>query len=76
MKQSAMKRTFALRVAVASAAGAQAPRQPEVQQYVSVDAPVVALTHARVVDGTGAPARADQTVVVENGVIRVHGCST
>ena len=68
-----MKRTLALLVAVCSTAGAQSPRPPEVQQFVSVDAPVVALTHARVVDGTGAPARVDQTIVLENGVIRAFG---
>ena len=31
-----------------------------VRAYVSVDAPVVALTHARVIDGTGAAAREDR----------------
>jgi imidazolonepropionase-like amidohydrolase len=46
---------------------------PEVRQFVSVDAPVVALTHARVIDGTGAPAREDQTVVIEGGTIRAVG---
>ncbi|MBK7834127.1 MAG: hypothetical protein IPJ56_17595 [Gemmatimonadetes bacterium] len=28
---------------------------PEVRPFVSVDAPVVALTHVRLIDGTGAP---------------------
>src|SRR5690349_21081702 len=32
------------------------------RQFVSVDAPVVALTHVRLVDGTGTPAKDDQTV--------------
>jgi imidazolonepropionase-like amidohydrolase len=32
--------------------------------YVSVDAPVVAITHAKLVDGTGAPAKADQTILI------------
>jgi enamidase len=48
---------------------------PEVRQFVSVDAPVVALTRVRVIDGTGAPARAGQTVVLEGGVIRAVGDS-
>ena len=40
--------------------GAQAsPLGDAVRPFVSVDAPVVALTHARVIDGTGAPARAE-----------------
>ena len=33
---------------------------PAVAPFVSVDAPIVALTHVRVVDGTGAPPREDQ----------------
>ena len=37
---------------------------PQVKSFVKVDAPVVALTHVRVIDGTGAPAREDQTIVL------------
>ena len=44
-----------------------------VKTFVQVDAPAVALTHVRVIDGTGAPARADQTVVIENGRIAAIG---
>ncbi len=39
------------------------------QQFVKVDAPIVAIRGVRVIDGTGAPARADQTVVISNGEI-------
>jgi enamidase len=46
---------------------------PEVRQFVTVDTPVVVLTHARVIDGTGAPARSDQTVVIERGIVRAVG---
>ena len=46
---------------------------PLVRQYVKVDAPVVALTHVRVIDGTGAAARADQTLVIRNGKIAAIG---
>jgi imidazolonepropionase-like amidohydrolase len=42
---------------------------PAVQAFVRVNAPVVALTHVRVIDGTGAPARTDQTVVLSQGKI-------
>jgi imidazolonepropionase-like amidohydrolase len=41
----------------------------EVQAFVKVNAPVVALTHVRVIDGTGAAAREDQTIVISNGKI-------
>jgi imidazolonepropionase-like amidohydrolase len=45
------------------------------RQFVKVDAPVVALTHVRVIDGTGAPAREDQTVVMRDGTIAAIGGS-
>src|SRR5436305_1988666 len=44
-----------------------------VRAYVSVSAPVVALTHVRVIDGTGAPAAEDQTIVINNGKIASVG---
>ncbi|HWF45517.1 MAG TPA: amidohydrolase family protein [Bryobacteraceae bacterium] len=43
---------------------------PEVKQFVKLDAPVVALEHVRVIDGTGAAAREDQTIVLANGKIQ------
>ena len=46
---------------------------PEVKAFVKVDAPVVALTHVRVIDGTGAAAREDQTVVIRAGKIASVG---
>src|SRR5258706_15848828 len=46
---------------------------PEVRQFVSVDAPVVALIHARVIDGTGAAPRLDQTIILDHGSIRSVG---
>jgi imidazolonepropionase-like amidohydrolase len=42
---------------------------PAVQAFVKINAPVVALTHVRVIDGTGAAAREDQTVVLSKGKI-------
>jgi imidazolonepropionase-like amidohydrolase len=47
------------------AQGAQSDRQ----QFIRVEAPVVALTHVRVVDGTGAAPAEDQTIVVSDGKI-------
>ena len=40
-----------------------------VRQFVSVPESSVALTHVRVVDGTGAAPREDQTIVIQNGRI-------
>lgn len=61
-------------VALAGAVLSAQPRlSPAVRNFVSVDAPVVAIQHVRVIDGTGAPARADQTVVISNGSIAAVG---
>jgi len=46
-----------------------------VHAYVAVDSPIVALTHARVIDGTGAPARGDQTLIIRDGRIAALGAS-
>ena len=46
---------------------------PEVRQFVKVDAPVIALTHVKVIDGTGAPARSDQTVLISGDKIQSLG---
>ncbi len=46
-----------------------------VRDFVSVDAPVVALVNARVIDGTGAPARDGYTIVLRDGIIAALGPS-
>jgi imidazolonepropionase-like amidohydrolase len=43
--------------------------------FVKLDAPVVALTNVRVIDGTGAPARDSQTVVIRDATIAALGDS-
>src|SRR5579872_3345940 len=55
------------------AQGARPALSPAVKQVVAVDTDVVALTHARMIDGTGAPARDDQTVIVRDGRIAQIG---
>ncbi len=60
--------------ALASPVAAQRPAISDATRaFVSVDAPVVALTHVELIDGTGAPARRDQTVVVRDGRIAAVG---
>jgi enamidase len=44
--------------------------------YTRIDTSVVALTHARVIDGTGAPAKADQTVIIRDGILAAIGPSS
>src|SRR5271163_3583881 len=46
---------------------------PQVRGFVKTDAPVIALTHVRVIDGTGAAAREDQTIVIAHGKIASVG---
>jgi imidazolonepropionase-like amidohydrolase len=62
-------------LAALAAPSTQAPVElsPAVRGFVSVDAPVIALTHVRVIDGTGAPAREDQTLVLSAGRIQAMG---
>jgi len=52
---------------------AQPSLSAAVREYVSVDAPVVVLTHVRLIDGTGAPSAADQALVIANGKIQSVG---
>ena len=44
-----------------------------VSQFVSVSDSVVALTNVRVIDGTGAPPRDGQTIVLKGGTIQSVG---
>jgi cytosine/adenosine deaminase-related metal-dependent hydrolase len=46
---------------------------PNVERFVAVNAPIVALTHVRVVDGRGTPARDDQTIIVRGDRIDAVG---
>ena len=49
---------------------AQTQSSPDVAPFVTVNVPVFALNHVRVVDGTGTAATEDQTVVIANGKIQ------
>jgi len=45
------------------------------KDFIRVSSPVVALEHATVIDGTGAPAKQDQTIVFSDGQISALGAS-
>ena len=66
-----------LSLLIVSVLAAQSPQalSPGVKPFVTVEAPVFALTHVRVIDGTGAPALEDQTVVVASGKIQAIGAA-
>lgn len=52
---------------------AQSRFLPGTKPFVAVDAPVIALEHVRVIDGTGAPALENQTIVIDHGKIAAIG---
>ena len=52
---------------------AQSQLSPQVKNFVRVDAPVVVLEHVLVIDGTGAPAKPDQTILISGGKIAAMG---
>ena len=61
-------------IATASGLSAQrAPIGPGIRSYVKVDTTIVALTNARIIDGTGAPARDAQTLIIRDGRIAAIG---
>jgi imidazolonepropionase-like amidohydrolase len=62
-----------LAVLICSTVAVAQTLSPEVKDFIKVDAPVVALTHLRVIDGTGAAARDDQTVIIAQGKIQSVG---
>jgi len=44
-------------------------RGGQTRQFIKTDAPVIALTHVKVIDGTGAAPSDDQTIVISGGKI-------
>lgn len=59
-------------VAMSATSGASAQ---DFSEFVAVEAGTIALTHATVIDGTGAPARLDQTILIEGERISAIGPS-
>ena len=69
-----MKRLFLALATIAAGISAAVVAQPaqfskDVRAFIKIDAPIVALTHVRIIDGTGAAARAGQTIVIRGGSI-------
>ncbi|HEY2837409.1 MAG TPA: hypothetical protein VGI89_12625, partial [Rhizomicrobium sp.] len=53
-----------------------APPGADLKPFVKVEGGPVALAHVRVIDGTGAPALADRTLLIENGRIAAIQAAT
>jgi imidazolonepropionase-like amidohydrolase len=62
-------------LATVTFAMAQQPGQPATQDFVRVPAGVIALEHVRLIDGTGAAAKADQTILISGAKITAIGPS-
>jgi len=58
-----------------SVAALAQPGQPQIKDFIREQAPVIALEHVRVIDGTGAAAKPDETIVISNGKISAIGAS-
>src|ERR1051326_870840 len=52
---------------------AQPQAAPTTKDFIRVQSPVIALEHVRVIDGTGAAAKADQTIIISGGKITAIG---
>jgi imidazolonepropionase-like amidohydrolase len=71
-----MRRMTILVAAVALSGGLAAQRPTlgdNVKAFVRTAAPVIALTNVRVIDGTGAPPRDRQTLILRDGIITEMG---
>jgi Amidohydrolase family len=68
-----MGRLFLLAISLIAVASAQTPTPTDVTPFVSIKAPVLVLNHVRVIDGTGAATKENQTVVIADGKIQAVG---
>lgn len=56
--------------------GAGRGANPQLRQFIKTDAPLIALAHVKIIDGTGGAARADQTILVDHGKISWVGAAS
>ncbi len=47
----------------------------QVKKFITVDSSLVAITNVSIIDGTGAPEKSNQTIVIKNGIIDAVGDS-
>src|SRR5690349_2828889 len=64
---------FAVAVLSSTLCFAQPQPQATIKDFIRVQSPVIALEHVRVIDGTGAAAKADQTIIISGGKITAIG---
>jgi len=70
-----MRRWLIAVLLLSGVAVAQTPPANDTTPFISVHAPVIVLNHVRVIDGTGAAAKENQTIVISDGKIQAVGSS-
>src|SRR5258708_38198473 len=76
MRHTVLTTALAAGLIAAQQATAQRGASPgPLAAYTRIDTPLVALTHVRVIDGTNAPPKPDQTIVIRDGKIESIGPS-
>jgi len=68
-----MRRLLIALMVVCWATGFAQPQPQPIKDFIRVQSPVIALEHVRVIDGTGAAAKADQTIIISGGKITAIG---
>ncbi len=73
-----MRRVLSVAVAAAATVGSATAQttgslSQQVREFIIIDGPVIALTDVRIIDGTGAPPRESQTIVIADGRIQQIG---
>ena len=68
-----MKSLFPFALLAGGAIFAQQTFTPGVKPFITAGEPLIALEHVRILDGTGAPAQEDQTIVINHGRIDAVG---
>lgn len=66
-------RTFLVAISLLLASSAGAQQASQASKFVREDSPAIALTHVELIDGTGAAAQQDQTIVLDHGKIVAVG---
>jgi imidazolonepropionase-like amidohydrolase len=76
LEASAMRRLpAAISVVCCAAICFAQPAPPQIKDFIRVPAGIIALEHVRVIDGTGAAAKADQTILISGGKIAAIGAN-
>jgi imidazolonepropionase-like amidohydrolase len=72
-KQEGSMRTFLVAILLFAASSANAQQVAPAPKFIRENSPVIAFIHIQLMDGTGAAARADPTIVIDHGKIAAVG---